>query len=106
MRSSRNPPIGRQTNSELVSDDPNGVAPERGRKTVASSRIFWLHRAVDATLLANSMPTAKLKSEVAHLATRFLKLAETDAAPVRLRKRRGKQRRGEGLGRKSSHQRP
>jgi hypothetical protein len=69
-----------------ILDEPKDIGPERGRQTIAKR--YWLERAVDATLLANSMPTAKLKAEVAHIAVQLLKLADTDAAPVKLRKRR------------------
>jgi hypothetical protein len=88
MRSRRSPPFGARTNSELISDDPDDddIASD-GRKSQANNR-YWLERAVDATLLAKSMPTAKLKSEVAHIAAKFLKLAEKDAVPPRLLRKR------------------
>jgi hypothetical protein len=49
---------------------------------------YWLECAVDATLLAKSMPTEKLKSEVQHIAAQFLRLAKRDAVPARLVRKR------------------
>ena len=64
-----------------MSDDRNRrsvpVRPKRATAPLLDS--YWLECAVDATLLANSMPTTQLKSEVERIATQFLRLAKRDA---------------------------
>jgi len=65
------------------------MSARRKRVTEPLLDSYWLECAVDAKLLANSMPTTQLKSEVAHIVAQFLRLAMRDAVPVRLlRKRR------------------
>ena len=79
----------------MTDESPADSAADPGarKRTTVELDDFWLERAVDATLRANSMPTPRLKSEVEQIVLQFLKLAGRDAAPVRLlRKRQAKQR--------------
>jgi hypothetical protein len=78
-------------NTPMSEDAKNGT-PKR-RRTKAGLDGYWLEQAVDATMLANSMPTTELKSEVAHIAAQFLRLAQRDAPPTRRRKSRRANRR-------------
>jgi hypothetical protein len=55
------------------------MSARRKRVTEPLLDSYWLECAVDAMLLANSMPTTQLKSEVERIATQFLRLAKRDA---------------------------
>jgi hypothetical protein len=76
--------------SPPMTDDRNRRSvPTRPKRAVTPLLdSYWLECAVDATLLAKSLPTTQLKSEVAHIAAQFLKLAERDAVPARLLRKR------------------
>ena len=65
----------------MTDESPADSAADPGarKRTTVELDDFWLERAVDATLLANSMPTTQLKSEVERIATQFLRLAKRDA---------------------------
>jgi hypothetical protein len=73
-----------------MSDNLNRCTMPARPKTATAPLLdgYWLERAVDAMLLANSMPTTRLKSELAHIAAQFLRLAQRDAVPVRLMRKR------------------